>query len=464
MKTKRRTKIKSLLPIPDDWNGEDWLLGFICVPDSTLWRSYVSGQIYGLTRGRAWDGETGSIKGAQEIGRLIFESVYMTNMTELAEAITAIASAISSEQRTIDVDVKCGCCSGGSGTSGSGGSPADETEIEFDGENAPDGFDSVTEFNAYRCAVATQIQKDMLSDVQTWQSFIWTMSTVAVIGQTITALTPIPGDEIVWFIGAMTVAITTGGLVSPLLAEAEDVLANHKDDIICAMLRGGNVGSVTDDLRAELWQAVQEDVGAGNQSLVYGVLKMMTWPDNLNRLFEMDGTRDYPDATCNCTDGLVWLFVEDDEGWTYTDESDPAPANSAVMAYEASTEALRVSHVVVSGAHQESRIECDSPVISVAPGPFQMTVNFGAPSDGVVVGVAFLLHYESDPSEHYSMGTFDSQDMKDLSIITTDTVVGVTVVTVRATGNSGGPWAFTTDILDVAIAGNIQDPGSSGVS
>lgn len=61
------------LPIPDDWNGEDWLCLQVQWPDSVKYRAILAGFLSYLGRGRAYDAQTGSITDAQEIGWAIFD-------------------------------------------------------------------------------------------------------------------------------------------------------------------------------------------------------------------------------------------------------------------------------------------------------------------------------------------------------------------------------------------------------
>lgn len=55
-------------PIPDDWNGQEWVCVQIEWPDSQQYISLLLGFLTELTRGRYWDRKTGSIKDAQNIG------------------------------------------------------------------------------------------------------------------------------------------------------------------------------------------------------------------------------------------------------------------------------------------------------------------------------------------------------------------------------------------------------------
>lgn len=56
------------LPIPDDWDGQDFECVQIQWPNSAKWFAILAGLITTPTRGRFWDANTGSIKGVQAIG------------------------------------------------------------------------------------------------------------------------------------------------------------------------------------------------------------------------------------------------------------------------------------------------------------------------------------------------------------------------------------------------------------
>lgn len=61
------------LPIPHDWDGENWTCIQVQWPDSPLWIAMLAGFLSQPARGRFWDADTGSIKDTQEIGWEIFD-------------------------------------------------------------------------------------------------------------------------------------------------------------------------------------------------------------------------------------------------------------------------------------------------------------------------------------------------------------------------------------------------------
>lgn len=62
------------IPIPDDWNEEDWHCIEVLWPDSPSWTALLIGFLSQAARGRFWDERTGSVKEVQEIGRNIFDA------------------------------------------------------------------------------------------------------------------------------------------------------------------------------------------------------------------------------------------------------------------------------------------------------------------------------------------------------------------------------------------------------
>lgn len=60
------------LPIPNDWNNEEWGCFIVRWPDSPQWRAILRGLLYQQTRGRLWDENTGTITDVQKIGYEIF--------------------------------------------------------------------------------------------------------------------------------------------------------------------------------------------------------------------------------------------------------------------------------------------------------------------------------------------------------------------------------------------------------
>lgn len=56
------------IPIPDDWDRQEWLCVEIQWPASPQYVAILFGLLTELTRGRFWEESTGSVRAAQEIG------------------------------------------------------------------------------------------------------------------------------------------------------------------------------------------------------------------------------------------------------------------------------------------------------------------------------------------------------------------------------------------------------------
>jgi len=80
------------VPIPDDWDGESWRCIQIEWPDSPQYRAVLLGFLSYLTRGRAWNDDTGIITEAQDVGWEIFHRNYPLTDCESGEVITPTPS------------------------------------------------------------------------------------------------------------------------------------------------------------------------------------------------------------------------------------------------------------------------------------------------------------------------------------------------------------------------------------
>src|SRR5690606_12920058 len=58
--------------IPSDWDGEAWSCVRVQWPDSPQYRALLRGALSQLMRGRYWDGQTGSVIGAQNVGKAVW--------------------------------------------------------------------------------------------------------------------------------------------------------------------------------------------------------------------------------------------------------------------------------------------------------------------------------------------------------------------------------------------------------
>ncbi len=92
----------SRIPIPQDWTEETdgYVCVFLCVPNSLSWRSIARGAIHGLTRGRAWDENTGIITDVQQVALNIYGSLCMANCQDIVDALNGIKTALEDGGQT----------------------------------------------------------------------------------------------------------------------------------------------------------------------------------------------------------------------------------------------------------------------------------------------------------------------------------------------------------------------------
>lgn len=88
-------------PIPNDWDGETWGCVLIEWPDSEQWLGMLRGLVTSPVRGRFWDGATGSIIDAQNIGL----DILGRNQVVTCQAIVVALNAINQTLADMDVNV-----------------------------------------------------------------------------------------------------------------------------------------------------------------------------------------------------------------------------------------------------------------------------------------------------------------------------------------------------------------------
>lgn len=88
---------KNAIKIPGtfDPNSVDYNIWMFLCPSTVDWDAIYLGLLARPTRGRIYDGSTGSIVGAQSIARGVFESLMIVNASDLINSIREVAKAIA---------------------------------------------------------------------------------------------------------------------------------------------------------------------------------------------------------------------------------------------------------------------------------------------------------------------------------------------------------------------------------
>lgn len=85
----------AVMPIPDDWDGDDWGCYVIEWPNSQKWLGILYGFVTTPLRGRFWDERTGTITDVQEIGREIEErNLDFMSCQDIVNQLSIIAQAV----------------------------------------------------------------------------------------------------------------------------------------------------------------------------------------------------------------------------------------------------------------------------------------------------------------------------------------------------------------------------------
>lgn len=220
--------------IPDDWQQSDgYYLFMACVPKSSKWVGVINGALATLQYGRYWDSTTGNVKETQAIVEEIRDSVIMTCMNELADAIRYVGDRIQSSS----VSSGCGCGCGPAGT----GTQVDEPE-----GSEPTVFGPSEEWPDYatykddKCHAANAMYDALLEVIDQLRAY--DADTLLAGGVTIS--TGLVATILVGFVATAPIAIVVGvvsGIIAlvagPLAFSLTDLYASlvtHKADIICA--------------------------------------------------------------------------------------------------------------------------------------------------------------------------------------------------------------------------------------
>lgn len=232
------------------------------------------------------------------------------------------------------------------------------------------------------------------------------------------------------------------------LALLETAILADQDAAICALFEATSASGARTAYLAHL-------TAEGATALEIEFVEFFLTNNLLNVLFFAWGdSEDVIDATpiisdCSSCVSILedWDFVAGLEGWTYTDTS--VPPETAVMAWNAGTEALRNTHTIAGAPVGTTAIEDHSPVIShPSVGNQEVEVQYGAPSDAIVTSNAIVVEFLGSPDEVFGAPPITVPTTRIESITTIDTITGITVRTGRT---DAGPTVFTIDIERVIL-------------
>lgn len=306
----------AVMPIPVDWNGEDWQCWSIEWPNSINWNGILRGLITMPMKGRFWDERTGSIIDAQAIGIEIWkrnspmeESLMACNEDTLAfmERIALALEGILARE----------CCpTGGAGSgvfnSGSRGAgilpqPINTYEEDLELEEPPVGFDTWEEYRTHKCNAAADLVQNFKVDLLSLSNLIpeGKMFTVIVAELVAVLLTPIPYDDVASLIGWLIVA----GFEYSLLAELSTGVQDDEGNLRCLLYNASDATNAQVAFRDRVSVLISEVSGLGlAQDWLESIVDNLTPNDAFNRIFTNVSTT-IQDADCSaCV--ADWVPVE----------------------------------------------------------------------------------------------------------------------------------------------------------
>ena len=356
-------------PIPNDWDGESWCRWAVCWPDSELWRGFLRGLLTLPQRGRTWDERSGSIFGVQAIGREITEAnlplvgvIMACNDEELATAFQNIAIALGDISVSLTTNARltasAGCCenqgSAGAGesdpppmeTPGSEGSPAIDPP--------PDGFSSWEEFFTQKCAIATDIVKQLERDLGSMSIINFGSISLTGLASLITLViaTPIPFDDIIAIAGLLAAVAA-----EIILTTALDIVNTNETELICELYNGTTSESSRSMFLSKFGDLVNDGVSDPVEAFaIKALMAYMIGASVTNRLYFKDLTRIWEGGDCSSCVPEWWSCVFGDVlEWTdltVTVQSVAAPDFDALaaIAYANENDIVTLSAEILEGS------------------------------------------------------------------------------------------------------------------
>ncbi|MCK5643000.1 MAG: hypothetical protein KAJ19_19490 [Gammaproteobacteria bacterium] len=212
----------------------------------------------------------------------------MATCEEIVEAIQGISTAIVQSDE---------CCEGeGSGGAGAVEEPEEEFEDEQTETSFPEYFDTREDYINKKCGIARLILANILEDLGWIEA--GTLVTITVSAFVVALLTPVPGDEVIGFVG-MILSLFIQGVLVGIVSDIQDAIEADIEGLVCAMVEAGNSQDAQTDFRSLL----------GLSGIDEAVFDFLVNNDSFNRLFSYGNTPlGYADCDCN-TGGWCGIIV-----------------------------------------------------------------------------------------------------------------------------------------------------------
>lgn len=327
------------LPIPDDWQGDEYALALVCIPNSQQWKALFLGALSTLSYGRTWDRNTGSIKEAQSIANEIYESVKMACTDEVLTVLNSLVEAVQNLELSVTVNNQisgnsgeddmttvinnygCGCgCGGQTGTSTAPQTTAstdvfDPPAIEGPiNQQPPPGFEIWDEYATYKCQAAHHVFDQIYNFVgfmDTWSSQI------TLFGLTNEFMSGIryywmSSQNLTSFISNMFNWAISSEAPPTFWTSLQVKISEWKPTLVCLMINAPNatqaIQVVTDTLEDaidDLLNAFGLSLGGPVKALAVSLIGNLVATPLINDLFRRgQNIPDNTDKSCDCGQDL----------------------------------------------------------------------------------------------------------------------------------------------------------------
>jgi hypothetical protein len=315
--------------IPSDWDGVTFECQIIEWPASNEWRAIFNGLMTSPSRGRFWDGDTGSIIGAQSVGQQIIDRNYQTGSDEFM-GCESISNAIQAMTGFLEAQGCCGGAPGTSGINGAGGSSVAGSTFVDDGIEFPGGYSDVADYHTGKCNLAQFLLDRWVTDLTNLSYLnlagLTLASLIAGAGFTLTTvlLTPIPFDDLVVLGGILIAVFLSLGALQAFINQGVNYFSNLD---ICLLFDAETADALINDVYAD----IDAQTFAISDAQMKDVLKSFVTTDVINILFQdKPNLEDLPTGDCSgCGDQCEWqiaigtgTIVTDGTEFTITSEED----------------------------------------------------------------------------------------------------------------------------------------------
>lgn len=301
------------LPIPDDWEGE-YCRYAVCWPNSPQWLGILRGLLTQAARGWSWDEKSGDLLDVLKVMRdvldknLELDEVLMTcndaNLRSIAQAIRQLADAQCCDGAATDDQPRAFIPDGEGGTIPWIGPPLIELP---EGQDYPDGYGSVAEWEVGRCNVAYAIVDGLIRVLQIFagtQPFDFA-SITALITITTLGIITVPIIAIPALVSALGLMLTSRNVFN----DAATYIQNNRTELACILYSTNPIGSIINAVSDFLDQMIVAILASGVARAIKAVIILLLNPTVINKLYQFAGISGGAGDDCSaCTSECEVMF------------------------------------------------------------------------------------------------------------------------------------------------------------